>query len=524
MNPLSSPTATATLSEGNLKASASSIVNSYATIGMSSGKWYWEAYCEDVGGAMLGIGNDPSATGDTGNYKYYVNGNKYDPSGASSYGASYTTGDIIAFTYDADIGTLTAYKNNVSQGTMFSSLSGTYFPFFRSAGGTPDIVYNFGQDSSFAGNKTAQGNADGNGYGDFYYTPPSGFLALCTQNLPDPTVIPSEHFNTVLYTGTGSARDIDLGISSDFTWIKSRSATGSHALFDQLRKGSTYHSLTSNDTSAENTSNPWVDGVGTQLSLTGAGYNTNGVNYISWNWKANGSGVSNTDGTITSTVSANVDAGFSIVSYTGNSGNGATVGHGLTQAPEMIITKRRETAGGAWGVYSKPVGNNFRLRLNDTTAKESTFDYWFDTDPTSSVFYLGNHADANYANEDTIAYCFHSVDGFSKVGSYTGNGSTDGTFVYTGFRPAYVMTKRSDSSEHWVIQDTERSIYNPIDDRLLPNSSGAEAVDWESGSADVDFLSNGFKMRTSYTPHNASGGTYIYIAFAEHPFKYTNAR
>jgi len=527
MNPLSSPTATATLSEGNLKASASSIVNSYATIGMSSGKWYWEAYCEDVGSAMLGIGNDPSATGDTGNYKYYVNGNKYDPSGASSYGASYTTGDIIAFTYDADIGTLTAYKNNVSQGTMFSSLSGTYFPFFRSAGGTPDIVYNFGQDSSFAGNKTAQGNQDSNGIGDFYYTPPTGFLALCTSNLPDVAVTPSEHFNTVLWSGSGSSQSITgVGFQPDWLWIKMRSSAYNHRFFDAIRGSA--NGLYSPNTNVEGDYSAY-DGVTSfdtdGFSLSGKdGTDKSGETYVAWNWKANGSGSSNTNGSINTTAtSANVDAGFSIVTYSGNGTAGATIGHGLSKAPEMVIIKSRTNGNDWWDTYHKDIGADKSLFLNDTAAAGSRT-YYNNTHPSSSVIYLGSDRSSNGSGETFVAYCFHSVDGYSKVGSYTGSSSADGTFLYTGFKPKFVLLKDVAGGE-WGMFDSTRNSYNVVNKQLQADGSSAEYSG--DSNRDMDFLSNGIKLRNA-APNGLifdnSARTYIYIAFAETPFKYSNAR
>jgi hypothetical protein len=516
MNPLSSPTATATLSEGNLKASASSIVNTYATIGMSNSKWYWEAYCEDVGSAMLGIGNDPSATGDTGNYKYYVNGNKYDPSGASSYGASYTTGDIIAFTYDADIGTLTAYKNNVSQGTMFSSLSGTYFPFFRSAGGTPDIVYNFGQDSSFAGNKTAQGNQDSNSIGDFYYTPPTGFLALCTKNLPDVAVTPSEHFNTTLFTGDGTSnRDITgTGFNPDLNWLKMRSGADNHVVTDALRGTNHLHTNTTDADSDLSYPALITDG----FRVSGGTYNNNSSTFVAWQWKANGSGSSNTNGSITSTVSANVDAGFSIVKWATPSSGTSTVGHGLSKAPELIIARVLE--GDHWNVGSTPTGWGGRLLLNLTDAFNSSYSVgWNNTAPTSSVFSLGTKWTGS---NNVIAYCFHSVDGYSKVGSYVGNGNADGTFIYTGFRPAFVICKMvTDAGEGWIMRDNARDPFNVVENHLNANQNYADST---ASQVYADFLSNGFKQRASDSINNGSGKTYIYIAFAETPFKNSNAR
>ena len=251
--------------------------------------------------------------------------------------------------------------------------------------------------------------------------------------------------------------------------------------------------------------------------------NESGGSYVAWNWKANGSGVSNTDGSITSTVSANVDAGFSIVGYTGNGSSSQTVGHGLSSAPDVMIVKNRD-AFQAWVVYhsantSEPETD--WLRFNDTHATLDQLQMWQDTAPTSSVFTVGNDDAVNSNGADHIAYCFHSVEGYSKFGSYTGNGSTDGPFVYTGLRPSLVICKRTNSTGSWTMLDSARSPSNDVDDFLYSNKSDAELADT---TADVDFLSNGFKLRNTTTDQNLSGSTYIYMAFAENPFKYSNAR
>ena len=233
-----------------------------------------------------------------------------------------------------------------------------------------------------------------------------------------------------------------------------------------------------------------------------------------WNWKANGSGVSNTDGSITSTVSANQDAGFSIVSYTGT-GSNATIGHGLSSAPEMVVVKSRTNSGFGWAVYNEDIGNTNALRLHDTSASFSATTYWNSTSPTSSVFSIGTSGNSNENGGNYIAYAFHSVDGYSKVGSYTGNGSTDGTFVYTGFRPMWVMLKRYDATSNWLLWDTKRKTYNVNNLTLLPNLTNADNTD---SSVQMDILSNGFKIRGTNQDVNQSGGSFVYIAFAEVPF------
>ena len=244
-----------------------------------------------------------------------------------------------------------------------------------------------------------------------------------------------------------------------------------------------------------------------------------GGNYVSWNWKGGGTASSNGDGTITSSVSANTTAGFSIVSYTGNSTAGATVGHGLSQAPDLVIAKER-THQDSWLVFSESLGNTKALFLNETSSSGTHTTYWNDTSPSSTVVTLGSDNKGN-GSGTMIMYCFHSVDGYSKVGSYTGNGSIDGTFVYTGFKPQWLLVKETGASGNWIIWDVKRSEFNVMNDYLLPNSTAANAV---NAAVNVDFVSNGFKWRNSDNDMNGNGDSYIYLAIAESPFKYSNAR
>ena len=397
-------------------------------------------------------------------------------------------------------------------------------------------VLNTGQDSTFAGNTTAGGNSDENGYGDFKYSVPSGFLALCSANLPEPAIGPNstttsdEYFNTVLYTGNGSTQSITgVGFQPDWTWLKSRSNAQGHNVFDVIRGANV--ALFPNDSNAEFTDTDRLtsfDSDGFSLGAD-ANVNTNSATYVAWNWKAGGTAVSNTDGSITSSVSANQDAGFSIVSYTGvntASGQTSTIGHGLASAPELIICKRRNASGYGWSVGSTAIGNFITssvFELNQTGAPSITYAYEWGANPTSTVFTTGYSSRTNINGGTFIAYCFHSVEGFSKVGSYVGNGSADGTFVAVGFKPAFVLTKRTDSTSNWVIWDATRNEYNVTNNYLLPNSTDAE-VAGSGGSIGIDILSNGFKFRSNATAWNASGGSYLYLCFAESPFKYANAR
>jgi hypothetical protein len=385
-------------------------------------------------------------------------------------------------------------------------------------------VANFGQDSSFAGAKTAQGNQDSGGIGDFYYTPPTGYLALCTSNLPAVAVTPSENFNTVLYTGNGSTQSITgVGFQPDLLVGKARSDGNHTAVYDAIR--GVQVELNWSGDPADRAATNGVTAFGADGFSVGSHdkFNRSGTSMVAWSWKANGSGSANTDGNMaeTVTVSANTDAGFSIVTYTGD-GSAATVGHGLSKAPEWIYIKRRSGAD-SWRLYHKDIGLNGSypnfMQPDLTTAVNSGDSGNFTAAPSATVFSIGDYSVVNSDDETYIAYCFHSVDGYSKVGSYEGNGNADGTFVFTGFRPAMVITKPIDATGNWNINDSVRSPDNVVDERLKINSSAAE-----SDSDALDFTSNGFKVRHSGTSYNQSGYTYIYLAFAETPFKYANAR
>ena len=545
-----------TFSEGNLKVLPAFSPYSYtpSSIGTSSSKVYAEFYVGATSnfdmfgivttvstGTTIYIGQSSEAWGYRGWTGQIINGGS-----VSSYGNTFTTGDIVGIAVDLDNGYLYFSKNGTWQnsadptsgssgtgGINISSISGKdiFFAYSDYDISSTQAVYigNFGQDSSFAGNKVAQGNTDANGYGDFFHSVPSGYLALCTANLSLPDAMnpaldasPQDHFNTVLYTGNGSTNAITgVGFQPDFTWIKSRSNAFVHALYDSVR-GATKN-LISNNTDSEYTYSTGLNAFNTDgFSLGNLSWvNFNTDSFVSWNWKANGSGVSNTDGTITSTVSANTDAGFSIVSYTGNSTNGATIGHGLTQTPDFIVVKCRSTSGPHWAVHHQANGYNKALYLDLLNAASSNTAYF--QNASSTTFTLGTQADVNYSGRTYIAYCFHDVEGFSKFGSYTGNGSTtDGPFVYTGFRPAWILHKNvTTGSTYWGMLDATRNIDNEVDLVLQANSSAAES---QETTRDFDFLSNGFKIRGGNTQINTSGNTYIYAVFAENPFKYANAR
>jgi len=334
-------------------------------------------------------------------------------------------------------------------------------------------------------------------------------------------VKPSVYFNTKLYTGNGSTNaQTGVGFKPDFTWLKARSYADSHALYDAVR-GVTKR-LQSEDTSAEATianSLTSFNSDGFTLGSDGQA-NSNNDTYASWNWKANGAGSTNYDGSINSTVSANTTSGFSIVSYTGT-GSASTIGHGLGSVPKMIIVKRRTTSGGSWVVYNANLstGASSYMYLQSTNAEGNNYTpYWNATNPTSSVFSIGTNAEVNNSGDTFIAYCFAEKTGFSKFGSYVGNASTDGSFLYTGFKPAFLIFKRADASDGWQMMDNKRSTFNVVASRFEADASSAEytSIDW------LDFVSNGIKIRNSSGGINASGGTYIYMAFAEAPLVGTN--
>lgn len=325
----------------------------------------------------------------------------------------------------------------------------------------------------------------------------------------------SSYFNTLTYTGTSSAPNAKTGVGfqPDLVWIKPRTFADPHRLHSPLLTGSDYY-LQSNATNAEAQSVNSItsfDSDGFTLGNTDGGWNSSSYTYVAWNWLAGNGTSSNTDGDISSTVSVNNTSGFSIVKYTGNGITGQTIGHGLNSVPKVILNKALISQD--WLVHHKDIAISTCLKLNTTDAP-LTSSAWNSTAPTSSVFTIGSSASTNASGVDYINYCFAEVKGFSKFGSYTGNGSTDGTFVYTGFKPAFVIIKRTDTlGYNWVMVDNKRSAYNLVQAELYPSSSTIE----DTAAPFADFVSNGFKMRTTSNSKNASGGTYIYMAFAEHP-------
>ncbi len=511
---------TASIRNGNLDATdtVGDANNPYVfgTLLVNSSKFYWEITVTAIGtsAASFSVGVDSGKTQNGSTFTDFViysgDGNKFVGSTSpSAYGATYTTGDVIGVALDKDANTVTFYKNNASQGAISLPTNVPMVAWLSPSSNSGSATANFGQRP-------------------FAYTAPSGFKALCTQNLPTPTIgattatTADKYFGINLWTGNGTSQTLTNsgGFQPDWVWLKSRSSgTNFHNFYDVLRGATKY--LFSNTTAAEGTNAQAL----TAFTSTGFSVaNDNDVNqssstYVGWQWKANGAGVTNTAGSITSSVSANTTSGFSIVTYTGTGSAGATVGHGLGVVPSMIIFKKRSGTSD-WQTYHTSLGNANSVYLNLTNASASSPGMLNSTTPTSTLITLGTSTDTNPSTGTMVAYCFAPIAGFSAFGQYTGNGSSDGAFVYTGFRPAYVMIKRTTSGYDWWILDVARGTINAVKGRLYANAADAESTTYPY----LDFLSNGFKLRDADGGLNANGEPYIYMCFASNPFKYSLAR
>ena len=509
------------------------------TLGVSSGKYYFEMRTSG-GNANCSVGVFVSSTvassfsSSNGRLFRTNDGQKATyPSGTvSAYGSSAASGSVIGCAFDITAGKIWFSINNTWQASgdpaagtnaAFTDLTGEVIPFagtFDSLNTGSNFTINFGQQP-------------------FAYTPPTGFVALNTFNLPTPTIgatastQANKYFEAAVYAGDGSStRTITTSpnFTPDLYWLKNRTDGFSHLLYDRLRGAGENADLSSNSTAAEgdnNTNSTYgyvsaftSNGITVEKGSNSVGYtNTSGHSYVAWQWNGGNSSATNTAGSITSTVRANTSTGFSVVTWTGTGSGAATVGHGLGVAPKFIITKPRGISAD-WICYNENLGNNAYLVLNSTAAQVTgATTVWGSTSPTSTVFSLGSGY--NYSTT-MVAYCFAEVAGYSKFGSYVGNGSTDGIFVYTGFRPKFIMIKRtSGGTGSWAMYDTSRNTFNVSDKEIAANESSSEYTRTE---AHMDILSNGFKLRNTDGWHNVSGSDYIYMAVAESPFKYANAR
>ena len=575
---------TASLTAGNLKYVNLSGETLTGTMGVTSGKWYYEMYivsqnadngmavgwCNDNFNLDAELGyNSPSSPTGAQAFGWYSQTNNlvYGPGdGGGTYNKSWgggtqmTDGDILGVYLDADNGKFWAAKN----GTVFNSgnpATGTGHGF--GTGGSPHdvaissrtlypaignwsvadatVYFNFGQDSSFGGNKStgSASAADGNGFGDFYYTPATGFNALCSGNAPMSTDLDlattdtndvRKNFSMVSYTGNATAGATNaisgLGFQPDLVWIKITNTASNGPLVDSSRGTNKviFSQITNPEVTSANLASFDSDGF-TVNNTSDYVANFNGQNntYVAWCWKCNGGTTStNTSGTTTSTVQVNTEAGFSIVQYVGNGSAGNTVGHGLSAAPEWIMIKNRDTDKN-WACFHKDFNDsgNHALRLNTSTTGD-TSDYWNNTHPSSTVITLGGETELNQSTNDFVAYCWHSVDGYSKFDNYEGNGSTDGAFIYTGFRPKMVFLKQVDGAAEWtVFDDTVGTTRNPKSQYLEWDLDDAIST---TTTDKIDFYSNGFKLSGGGGGRtNQDGRTYVYGAWAEIPFRYNNA-
>ena len=473
-----------------------------------TGKHYMEYLAASNGGygaALMGVVN---LAGTIAAFKYAGTGGDYSAYGVYGLAFDLATGNIwFRDTVGAWIG-----GGNPELGTTPTTTIATTDTLFFAIGHS--------RSSGFANVGATYANF---GQRPFTYTPPTGFKSLHTGNLQQPTILkPNKHFDVVTHSGNSGTQVISgVGFQSDLIWVKARNGAVNHQLQDSVRGMNL--SLASSTTGAEsdNTTVGVTATSSTGFTMgTGSAFNASGSTYVDWLWKAGGAAVTNTAGSISAQVSANASAGFSIVTYTGTGAN-ATVGHGLGVAPVMIILKNRANAAANWVVFNgnltAPAGTKVLL-LNTTNATLTDGTAWNSAYPTSSVFSLGANTNTNGSGQSHVAYCFAEIAGYSKFGSYTGNGSADGPFVYCGFRPRYVMVKCSSTTGNWNVFDTARDASNVGGNVLYPNLSNAEA-----GGSVLDITANGFKFRNTGGDYNVAQ-TYIFMALAESPFQYSLAR
>ena len=468
-------------------------------------------------------------------------------------------GDIVQWAFDPATGKVWHGVNNTwsnsgdpANGNNPSTTVTTnefMLPAYHLQASSDSLNFNFGQDGTFGGNESSQHNTDENDIGNFYYTPPSGFLALCSRNMPEPTIGPnsitqaSDHFDAVLYTsnniGAGGTQNVTgVGFQPDLVWVKNRTSSSSaHTLYDSTRgTGRHIESDSSNAEIGLNSQYGYLSAFNSNgFTITGGSTSANYLNqgtdnYVSWNWKANGGTTTTNDasatgvGTIDSVYQANTDAGFSIVTYTGTGSEG-TIAHGLSSAPEVVMIKNRTDAREfVFGHLSNTFAGQMYLSTGGAySANDGSFG---STAPTSTVVNVNSDQTTNESGDSMVMYCFHSVYGYSRMGAYEGNGNSVGPKVYTGFSPALVMIAYQGSGENFIVWDYKRDTYNKYDygayKKIFWDDAGAETDN--TGNRIIDFLSNGFQHNASHVSTNTNGGNYIYMAFAEHPFKYSNGR
>jgi len=582
LNPLTQGSSDLT-TEGNLKCANffdSDLSGRCATFYPDSGKWYWEVRVQGVSTyPYIGITdqlltNRYAGGASWGSYLSIA----WRPNGAavesgSGLGTitkenipSFGNGNILGFALDAAARKLWVAEDNTwadsgdpANGTGENAswtLTRNVTPFISGYQAQGDNThFNFGQDSTFSGAISAGGNADGNGIGDFAYAPPAGFLAMASPNLPDITIGPGQtsqaddYFNTVLYTGDGASSNAitGVGFQPDWVWLKSRSAATIHNLFDSLR-GTKLLQSAAGDAQQDNAN--YLTAYGTDGFTVGNSSNVNAssATFVSWNWKAGGtpsgdnSAANNAEPTAGSAkidgsnqsgafsgspsiaikrLSASTTAGFSIVQWTGT-GSAGTIPHGLGAAPDFYVVKNLTDDGTSWQAYHRGIASDAEtdyIYLNSTAAADDSDD-WNDTAPTANVFSVKTHNQVNASGDEYLAYLFTSIEGYSKFGKYQGRANANGMFVFTGFRPAWLMIKNKDASGSWIIFDNTREggVSNIVNDHLMADTTADEGTD-----SDIDILSNGFKNRRSSTSFN-SAHEFIYLAFADQPFKFANAR
>ena len=566
-NPLLKKPTGVALSEGNLRASLTSddcgIMSNWAV--PLTGKWYWEIYIEAIAtdhGIYIGVmplNTDLSINqeqNDLGLVYYSINGNSILKGTRSSYGATWTTGDIISIAVDRDADTLQFYKNGAGQGTIsISSLDEEFFYYIGYTGGSGACtgIVNFGQDDgTFCGNVTAGGNSDDTGYGNYKYSVPSGFLSLNTGNLSIQSEIdpassddyPQKLFGAYTYVGNNDGdRTVSTDFQADMVWIKVRSIVDNNYIQDSTRGFGFSKSISTNSTGAQGAnggspSSTKVTSVSSSnMIVTGADFTYSSATYVAWLWRANGGTTStNSNGSTNSTVQVDPSGNFSIVKFEGQNdswGNPETIGHGLSSAPTCMILKNYDKTD-EWSVFfsdygdysiggSNPASNSLVLNSTDALYTNQSYKGWGGVMPTSTVFTVDGNNN-NGSGESIVVYCFSNCD-WIKSGAYEGNGDgTNGKFVYTGFSTSFVLVKKL-TANNWRVEDDARDPYNPRYHMLLPNSTAGEDA-YTDGTDYTDFLSNGFRVSVGgdSVNWNASGATYVYLAFAKNPLKYSVAQ